>query len=245
MSYIADALQSDNQTIHHAVLLMDIYSSKVPKSHDYDTVLISLCCLLISTKYLQIKYPGADTLNDMVRRKYNADLIIQMEGVVLETINWNLMVYSIYDYVKLFISQGCLFDNEEVLKQQGDDILDDSTIRERPSTKLAEHFKKYAEFFADFCMYQECFMTCDPYLLACAIVAYTRKYMCVAIIWPSELELLTQCSFDHFKNLYLIIESKYTENFPNHARSQNIRHQLLTEPHPQTAQCSMRKNIMN
>ena len=42
----------------------------------------------------------------------------------------------------------------------------------------------------------------DQYLLACAIVAYTRKYMGVAIIWPSELELLTKCSFPTFKELY-------------------------------------------
>ena len=120
---------------------------------EYDTLLVSLCCLLISTKFLQIKYPGADTLNDMVKKKYNADLIIYMEGVVLETIDWNLMVYSIYDYVKLFISQGCLFENEEILKANADNIMDDSTIKERPTVKLAEHFKKYAEFFADFCMY--------------------------------------------------------------------------------------------
>ena len=119
-------------------------------------MLVSLCCLLISTKFLQIKYPGADTLNDMVKKKYNADLIIYMEGVVLEVIDWNLMVYSIYDYVKLFISQGALFENEEILKANTgatDQILDDSTIREKPTVKLAEHFKKYAEFFADFCMY--------------------------------------------------------------------------------------------
>ena len=124
-------------------------------------------------------------MNDMVKRKYNAQLIIDMEGEVLDTINWNLMVYSIYDFVKLFISQGCLFENEEILKVQTDPVLDDSTIRERPTTKLAEHFKKYAEFFADFCMYQECFITVDKYLLACAVVAYTRKYMGVAIIWPT------------------------------------------------------------
>ena len=42
---------------------MDLYSSKVPKNEQYDTLLISLCCLLISSKYLQIKYPGADALN--------------------------------------------------------------------------------------------------------------------------------------------------------------------------------------
>jgi hypothetical protein len=64
-------------------------------------------------------------------------------------------------------------------------------------------------------------MTVDPYLLSCAIVAYTRKYMGVAIIWRNELELLTKCTFHHFRELYLIIESKYKENFPEHANSQN------------------------
>lgn len=78
-------------------------------------------------------------------------------------------------------------------------------------------------------------MTSDPYLLSCAIVAYTRKFMGVAIIWPTEMELLTQLNFNHFKNLYVIIESKYTENFPDHAKSQNFKHQIVTDPIQQTA----------
>ena len=211
---------------------MDIYSTKMPRNEEYDTLLISLVALFISTKYLQIKYPGADTLNDLAKRKYSADIIISMEGQVLDTVDWNLMIYPIYDYVKLFVSQGCLFENEEILRPTTDEIMDDSQIRDKPTVQLAEHFKKYAEFFADFCLYQECFMTVDPYLLACAIVAYTRKYMGVAIIWPTELELLTRCTLHHFRDLYLIIDSKYSENFPKHAKSQNYTQQLLTEPHP-------------
>ena len=62
-------------------------------------------------------------------------------------------------------------------------------------------------------------MTVDPYLLGCAIVAYTRKYMGVAIIWPVELEMLTKATFNHFKDLYRVIDGKYTENFPKHAKS--------------------------
>jgi len=189
LSYIADCLQSDNQTIHHAVHLMDIYSSKMPKEkQEYDTILISLVCLLISTKYLQIKYPGAEALNDMVQRRYSADYIIAMEGKVLDIIDWNLMVFPVYDYVKIFISQGCLFENEEILRN-----AKDHQHRDKPTCQLASHFKKYAEFFADFCLYQECLMTVNPYFLACAIVAYTRKYMGVAIIWSHEMELLTKC----------------------------------------------------
>ena len=105
---------------------MDIYSSKMPKGLEYDTLLISLIALFISTKYLQIKYPGADTLNDLAKRKYSADIIIDMEGKFLDTINWNLMVFPIYDYVRLFVSQGCLFEHEDILRPTNDEVLDDS-----------------------------------------------------------------------------------------------------------------------
>ena len=105
---------------------MDIYSTKMPRNEEYDTLLISLVALFISTKYLQIKYPGADTLNDLAKRKYSADIIISMEGQVLDTIDWNLMIYPIYDYVKLFVSQGCLFESEEILRPITDEIMDDS-----------------------------------------------------------------------------------------------------------------------
>jgi len=60
----------------------------MPNERDYDTILISLVALLISTKYLQTKYPGADALNDMVHQRYTADIIINMEGQVLHTIDW-------------------------------------------------------------------------------------------------------------------------------------------------------------
>lgn len=235
---MAEQLQSENMIIHHAVLLMDMYSSKMKQKgvRDYDTLLICLVCLLISSKYLQIKYPGADTLNDMVNKRFNADLIISTEGKFLDIIDYKLMVFPTYDYVKLFISQGCLFENEEifqdsaVLGQPQDLSISFNRQRGRPNFKLAENFKKYAEFFTDFCLYQERFITTDPYSLACAIVAYARKYMGVAIIWPQELELLTQTPFETISEIYMIIQSKYTESFPDHANSQNYPQQFVTEP---------------
>jgi hypothetical protein len=51
---LAEQLQSEKMIIHHAVLLMDMYSSKMKQKgvRDYDTLLICLVCLLISSKYL-------------------------------------------------------------------------------------------------------------------------------------------------------------------------------------------------
>jgi hypothetical protein len=49
-------------------------------------------------------------------------------------------------------------------------------------------------------------MTVDSYNLACAIVAYTRKYMGVAIIWSTEMVLLTSNQYAQFSELYKVLE---------------------------------------
>ena len=46
--------------------------------------------------------------------------------------------------------------------------------------------------------------------------------MGVAIIWSQEMEQMTQCSFNQFKDLYFIIEAKYSDGFPDHAKQENF-----------------------
>ena len=101
--------------MHHAVHLMDLYSSTVPMHKEYDTLLISLSCLLISSKYLQIKYPGEDALNYQVNGRYKKNEIIETEAMVLERIDWQLQNYPVFEYVKVFISMGCIFSREKLL----------------------------------------------------------------------------------------------------------------------------------
>jgi hypothetical protein len=52
LSFLADNLQSENSTLHHAVMVMDMYSATLPQNSEYDTLLVALGCLMISTKYL-------------------------------------------------------------------------------------------------------------------------------------------------------------------------------------------------
>lgn len=63
-------------------------------------------------------------------------------------------------------------------------------------------------------MYQDSFLGKDPYLMSCAIIAYTRKYMGVAVIWSLNMELMAKVSYSQFKDYYLKIEHKYKEHFP-------------------------------
>jgi hypothetical protein len=70
------------------VHILDIYSSKV--GNDFDIVLAALCSLLASAKFVQMKYPSADSLNSVTNNQYVFADFIDMEGHILKTIDWQL-----------------------------------------------------------------------------------------------------------------------------------------------------------
>ena len=96
------------------MLVLDIYASRVGK--DFDIVLAALCSLLASAKFVQMKYPSADSLNSATNNAYIFDNFIDMEGHILRVINWQLLQYTIYDFVNLFVGHGCLFENDYILQ---------------------------------------------------------------------------------------------------------------------------------
>jgi hypothetical protein len=68
-----------------------------------------------------MKYPSASSLNSATRNAYTYETIISKEGEILATINWDLLRYTVLDYVHIFINQGCLFDSDTIsaTNQQG------------------------------------------------------------------------------------------------------------------------------
>ena len=120
LSGVGDSLNISNQAVHHAVLILDIYSSRI--GSDFDIVLAALCCLLASAKFVQMKYPSADSLNSAVNNQYVFDEFIEMEAHVLRTIDWQLMQYPIHDYINLFLAHGCLFESDLILQLDHPDV---------------------------------------------------------------------------------------------------------------------------
>ena len=64
---------------------MDYYTSK---SHIFfqELQLIAISCLMISTKFLEMKYPSAQSLNSATKNSYTYDQIIDKEGEILKTL---------------------------------------------------------------------------------------------------------------------------------------------------------------
>lgn len=90
-SGVGEGLQISPQTIHHSVILMDLYASKIASIPTSELQLIAISCLMISTKYHEMKYPSAQSLNSATRNAYSQDLIIKKEGEILKVINWELL----------------------------------------------------------------------------------------------------------------------------------------------------------
>ena len=70
---------------------------------------------MISTKYHEMKYPSASSLNSATKNAYSYNLIIKKEAEILKDLNWELMSYTVLDYVNLYLNQGCLFESDEIL----------------------------------------------------------------------------------------------------------------------------------
>lgn len=69
---------------------------------------------MMSTKFHEMKYPSASSLNSATRNSYTYEAIISKEGEILATLNWDMLKYTVLDYVHVFINQGCLFDTDSI-----------------------------------------------------------------------------------------------------------------------------------
>jgi hypothetical protein len=145
LSGVGDSLHISNQAIHHAVTILDLYASR--ETGDIDIWLSSLCALLVSAKFVQMKYPSADSLNSATDNAYAYDDIIDMEGKLLQVINWELLQYPVYEFINFFLAQGCLFPNDYILLRIGHQSQRELQPVQR---EHAANLRKYAEFFTDF-----------------------------------------------------------------------------------------------
>lgn len=59
---------------------------------------------MISTKYLEMKYPSASSLNSATNNQYSYSIIINKEKEILSFLNWDLMMYTVLDYVNIYLN---------------------------------------------------------------------------------------------------------------------------------------------
>lgn len=90
-----------------------------------------------------------------------------------------------------------------------------SKAGQRVTPQNSEYLRRYAEFFTDFCIQEESFLYVNQLHLACAIIAFSRRYSKVSVVYPRELEMMTGVPLSHVKALYTQLETRYYECFPD------------------------------
>lgn len=118
LSGVGDSLHISNQAIHHAVLVLDLFASR--ERSEFDVWLAALAALLVSAKFVQMKYPSAESLNSATENSYTYNKIVEMEGHLLSVISWELLQYTVFDFLNFFLAQGCFFVTDKIISKVGD-----------------------------------------------------------------------------------------------------------------------------
>jgi hypothetical protein len=114
LSGIGELLRISNKAIHHAVVILDLFAARTNEL-DFDEHLMALCALLVSAKFVQMRYPSAESLNSATDYAYSYDQIISMEGHLLDVCDWDLTQYPIFEFLNVLLAHGCLLQSDEVL----------------------------------------------------------------------------------------------------------------------------------
>jgi hypothetical protein len=114
LSGIGELLRITNKAIHHSVVVLDLYAARTNEA-DFDEHMMALCALLVSAKFVQMRYPSAESLNSATDYAYSYDQIISMEGHLLDVIDWDLTQYPIFEFLNVLLAHGCLLETDEVL----------------------------------------------------------------------------------------------------------------------------------
>ena len=203
---VGELFKLGNPCIHRGVSYLDQIIGHY-SIHKDQLQLLGLTSLLIAGKFLELdrKMPTMKSLIKACKGKHTELEFKQEEVKVLRVLNFDLSYTTPMDFLELFLGQGILFPNHLMALSAG------STP---PANKIALYLRKYAEFFADLCLqgiyiyiiyidYK--FQEYSGIVLACGIIACSRKAVKLRDIWNDSLTQLTSICFSEVKPCFIQI----------------------------------------
>jgi hypothetical protein len=202
MRNIGDDLELITLTVHIAVKLFSrvLAATEVCKKR---VPLVSITCLFMAAKYEELpdNIPRLDHIlrylpGSPQRMGVNADLIRDMEVMILKVLKWRLGVVVPLHFFQFHLSSGIVFP----LDSQGGQPLAPQVVRD---------VRKYIDFFVDLYQQEHDFQKYLPSLMSCAVIACARFACHIDTQWTHELQKTTgytwakvQPCFDHLYKYY-------------------------------------------
>jgi hypothetical protein len=103
----------------------------------------------------------------------------EWEQIILNQIDFQMDSYPvIYDIVEIILSQGILFSS--------DFTPNSSSVQTVPrfEKSIIEELERYVDFFTLLSVQDFRLVNMNPYLVSCAIVSASRKYVRLTNSWP-------------------------------------------------------------
>ncbi len=216
MCEVGDQIKIQASTVHHAVACMDTYFSKVrdmKRSEETKTFLqlVGYTCIFFSAKYCEkdSRGPTAHDISYLSQNTFRERQIIKSETDVLQTIGWELLLATPIDFVKVYLSLGCVFSNDKVPSTE----YHQKTTS--PTSKTLEYIQKYSDFFVDLCLQEYDFQKYSSHEMAVAIILCARKCVRMSPVWNPELETLTGMPYSKVELIFKKIFAFYRKSFPS------------------------------
>ncbi|KAL6049433.1 Cyclin N-terminal domain-containing protein [Balamuthia mandrillaris] len=144
-------------TIHMAVTFMD---RAISRQHFAASrlQLLAAACIFAAAKVEEQEQsvPSPTLLNRCCDDAYTEQLICKMELLLLQILDWELMVLTPRHFLEYFLEKGNVVDPSE-------DRMNDRTIPSEKVHLVQRYQRKYAEFFVDFCLHGT-FLVCPFFL---------------------------------------------------------------------------------
>lgn len=101
---------------------------------------------------METKVPSVHDLNLCCKNLFSAAIICKMEVMVLNLLNWELMLLTPRHFLEFYLERGAA-------GVYPDDLLSNAQISFDKHPLLERYLRKYSEFFTDFCLHGKCFLS--------------------------------------------------------------------------------------
>ena len=111
---IINALNYSKLVLYKAILYLDVYCLQKPLYH-VNIYQISTICIFISLQFNDCCVNNK--INELFVLLNLIPQLIELEQDILKTLNFDLGMLTVYDYINIYFSKGVLFNNNSVSKE--------------------------------------------------------------------------------------------------------------------------------
>ena len=209
---LENKLKLEKLTIHIAIEIYDAFawnSSKnlLEKRNSKDLIILTI--MLISAKYNERDEVliSFEDLQKEMGTHFSQRNLVASERKILKTLNWNLRLTTLMQYVQFYYSTGVIFSNDNFISKQNHKIGIKET---KDMCKLSERLIRKCERFADLTIVQNITKRTETRLFGLACVLCARKACNIEPVFNENFRIfynITQNQIEpYFMNVWRIYE---------------------------------------